>query len=59
MGRLLTLAEVATRTGTTVRFWRGVVFNRKIPIVKLGRLVRIDEQDLEAFVDANRQAGQP
>lgn len=54
MSRLLTLQEVADRTGMTLRWWRRAVFERRITVVKLGRFVRIDEADLEAFIEKSK-----
>ena len=50
--QLLTLKELAKRTNTSEAFWRKVVFERRIPIVKVGRLVRINPSDVEAFLAA-------
>lgn len=55
MSRLLTLTECAERTGTTVRWWRRAIFEKRIPYCKLGALVRIDERDLEQFIGASRR----
>lgn len=55
MARLLTLAECAERTGTTVRWWRRAIFERRVAVVRLGRLVRIAEPDLEAFIASNTE----
>ena len=55
MKRLLSLDECAERTGTTVRWWRRAVFEKRVAVHHLGRLVRIHEDDLEAFIEANRQ----
>ena len=55
MSRLLTLTECAERTGTTVRWWRRAVFERRVAYCKLGALVRIDERDLEELIAVNRQ----
>ena len=57
--RLLTLDECAARTGTTIHWWRRRVFQREIPIVKLGRLVRVDEADLEHYLEVNREPARP
>jgi excisionase family DNA binding protein len=54
MRRLLTLDECAQRTSTTVRWWRRAVSEGRVPVVHLGRLVRIDEADLEALIEAGR-----
>jgi len=51
---LLTLQEAADRLGTSVRFVRRLVFERRIPFVKVGRHVRIAASDLDAFIAAGR-----
>jgi excisionase family DNA binding protein len=52
--KLLTVEEAAERLGTSVRFVRRLVFERRIAYVKVGRYVRITGRDLEAFVAAGR-----
>ena len=54
MDTLLSVEQAAERLGTSVRFVRRLVFQRRIAYVKLGRHVRIAEYDLDAFVAANR-----
>jgi excisionase family DNA binding protein len=54
LDRLLTVEETADRLGTSVRFVRRLVFQRRIPYVKVGRHVRIAANDLEAFIVAGR-----
>jgi excisionase family DNA binding protein len=44
----------AERLGTSVRFVRRLVFERRIAYVKLGRHVRITARDLDAFIAAGR-----
>ena len=67
MTRLLKPAEVATRLAvsqTTVRKW---IFLRKLPVVRVGRAVRVREEDLEALIrfgyqplrDERRSEGRP
>lgn len=53
---LLTMDEVACRLGTSMRHVRRLVAERRIPIVKVGRLVRFDEHDVEHWVDDSRVA---
>lgn len=53
-GKLLPLEECAERTGTSLRWWRRAVFEQRLPVVRLGRCVRVDERDLEAFIEASR-----
>jgi excisionase family DNA binding protein len=55
MERLLTVEEAADRLGTSVRFVRRLVFERRIAYTKLGRHVRIAPRDLDAFI--TRRAG--
>ena len=54
MDRLLTVEEAADRLGTSVRFVRRLIAERRIAYVKVGRHVRIAESDLASFVAAGR-----
>jgi excisionase family DNA binding protein len=51
---LLSVEQAAERLGTSVRFVRRLVFERRIAYVKLGRHIRIASRDLEAFIRARR-----
>lgn len=51
---LLTVEEVATRLGVTVRHIRQLVFERRIPYLKWGRLVRFDPHELDVWLDGAR-----
>lgn len=51
---LLSVAEAAARLGTPVRFVRRLITERRIRFYKVGRYVRLDANDLDAFVDAGR-----
>jgi excisionase family DNA binding protein len=53
---LLSVEQAAERLGTSVRFVRRLVFERRIPYVKVGRHVRIPARDLDAFIRAGRVA---
>jgi excisionase family DNA binding protein len=53
MDRLLTVKEVAERLGTTVRFPRRLIEERRIEFVHVGRNVRIRESVLDAYILAN------
>lgn len=53
--RLLTVEEAADYLSVSVRFIRRIIHERRIPVVRLGRHVRLAEPDLEAFVAAGRQ----
>ncbi len=52
---LLTVDQAAERLGTTTRFIRRLRTERRIAVVKIGRHIRIDSRDLDAFIDAGRQ----
>ena len=54
MERLLTVDEAAERLGTSVRFVRRLIAERRIAYVRVGRHVRIAEADLASFVAAGR-----
>jgi excisionase family DNA binding protein len=51
--RLLTVGEVAERLGTTVRFPRRLIAERRIRYVKVGRHVRIPESAVDEWIVAS------
>jgi excisionase family DNA binding protein len=54
MTKLLTAQEAAEQLGTSVRFVRRLIAERRIAYVRVGRHVRIAEADLASFVAAGR-----
>lgn len=52
MDRLLTIAEAAELLGTTERFPRRLIAERRIEFVKVGRHVRIRGSALDEFIQA-------
>jgi len=50
--RLLTVAEVAELLGTSERFPRRLVAERRIRFVRIGRHVRVSESALREFIEA-------
>ncbi|WP_030768954.1 MULTISPECIES: helix-turn-helix domain-containing protein [unclassified Streptomyces] len=54
--RLLTVSQVAELLGTTVRFPRRLIEERRITFVKVGRHVRIPEAAVHAFVQEHTVA---
>jgi excisionase family DNA binding protein len=53
--RLLTVDQVAERLNVSVAYVRRrLIFEQRIEYVKIGRHVRVDEAELEAFIDAGR-----
>jgi excisionase family DNA binding protein len=55
---LLTVNQAAERLGTSARFIRRLRFEGRIAVIKLGKHIRIDSDDLEAFIAAGRQEPQ-
>jgi excisionase family DNA binding protein len=54
LDRLLSVEEAAERLGTSTRFVRRLIFERRIAFVKVGRHVRITPGDLDAYIAAGR-----
>ena len=52
---LLTVDQAAERLGTTPRFIRRLRTERRIAVIKLGKHIRIDSKDLDAYITAGRQ----
>jgi len=52
LDRLLTVAEAAELLGTSERFPRRLISERRIRFVRVGRYVRIPESALKQFVYA-------
>ncbi len=48
--RLLAIPEVAAQTSTSVGLWRTLVARGRVPAVKIGRLVRIPESAVDAYI---------
>lgn len=62
--RLLTVAEVAELLGTTERFPRRLIAERRVRFVRIGRHVRIPESAVREFiavglVEPIRPSGRP
>lgn len=51
---LLTVEQASEQLGTSTRFVRRLIAERRITFIRLGRHVRIDTTDLDAFVAAGR-----
>jgi excisionase family DNA binding protein len=47
----LTIEEAAERLGVTPRMIRRLTTSRRLPFVKVGRLVRFRESDIALYVD--------
>ena len=57
--RLLTVGQAAERLGTTERFPRRLIAERRITFVKLGTHVRIPEAALDDFIAASTVEATP
>lgn len=53
---LLTVEEAADQLGTSPRFIRRLIAERRIAYVKIGRHVRLALTDIEAFIARGRVA---
>lgn len=51
MRKLLTVAQAAEMLGTTARFPRRLIEERRIQFVRIGRHVRIPEDVLVAYIE--------
>jgi excisionase family DNA binding protein len=52
--RLLTVGQVAELLGTTERFPRRLIAERRVRFVRVGRHVRIPESALSEFIEAGQ-----
>jgi len=51
---LFDVEGLAIRLGISERFVRRLVDERRVPFVKIGKLVRFDPADIDRWVDAQR-----
>ena len=56
--RLLTIRDVADLAGVSIMTVRRWIYEHDLPIHRLGRLVRISQADLAAFLADKRQHSQ-
>ncbi len=52
MTELWDVREAAKRTKTSVALWRKMIAKRKIAVVRVGRCVRLDPEQVDAFLAA-------
>ena len=52
---LLDDAAIARITGVTLRMAQLLIYERRVPVVKIGRYLRVRRSDLDAWLDANTQ----
>lgn len=49
--RLFTIHEIAEYTGLSVRTLHRMVSQRRIPFVKMGRLIKFDRRAMDAWIE--------
>jgi len=54
-GELLSPAQAGEYLGTGERFIRRLIAERRIAVVKLGKYVKIQRDDLDAYIERNRR----
>lgn len=52
---LLTLEQAGAYTNTSLRFMRRLVSERRVPVVRLGKHVRVQRQALDIWITASTQ----
>lgn len=52
---LFAIQQIAERTGTSVSFWRAIIRKGELPVIRLGRLIRLDGDDVREFLSRNTQ----
>lgn len=55
--QLLTINQLADRLGSTPRHGCRLVAERRVPYLKVGRLVRFDPAEISAWLDERRMPG--
>lgn len=53
--QLLTIDQLAQRLGITVRHVRRLVAEKRVPYLKVGRLVRFDSAEIGPWLDGRRR----
>jgi excisionase family DNA binding protein len=53
MEKLLSFEEAQTLTGIRIPTWRAWAAKRKVPVVRLGRRIKLRESDLQKFIESN------
>jgi excisionase family DNA binding protein len=55
--QLLSIEELASRLGITVRHVRRLVAEKRVPYYKVGRLVRFDPAEITVWLESRRVPG--
>jgi excisionase family DNA binding protein len=59
MGRLVTIAELAALSGTCESTCRKAIAREEIPVIRIGRAVRIAEEVAERLIREGTHAKEP
>lgn len=51
---LLTVKQAAVYLGRTEQAIQHLIFERLLPVVRVGRRVHLDRRDLDAFIETNK-----
>lgn len=52
---LVDIAWVAKRLGVSIRHVRRLVYEKQVPLVKWGHLLRFDPDEIERWIDRSRR----
>jgi hypothetical protein len=52
--RLYSIKELVTEIGATEWFWRSQIWDRRIPVVQIGRKMFIDSRDIDEFIRTHK-----
>ncbi len=55
VSRLLTVAQASVYLGVTEGGLRRWIFQERLPVVRLGRCVRLDKGDLDELIEARKE----
>jgi len=53
--RLLSLKDLVQKFGVSMWFWRTQIWDGKLPFVQVGRKILVDVQDVEKFINSEKQ----
>jgi excisionase family DNA binding protein len=59
MPHLMTIDQLVERLGTSTRHIRRLIAERRIPYLKVGKLVRFDPDEINQWLDDSRVALRP
>ncbi len=54
--QLLDIPGLAQQLNTSIRHIRRLIAEHRVPVIRVGRLIRFDPTDIAEWLNANRQA---